>query len=46
MKKLAKLISLGVVSGALALGFATKQQVQESKAIDYETYIPMENFKC
>ena len=42
MKKLAKLISLGVVSGSLAIGFATKQQVKESKAIDYETYIPME----
>ena len=42
MKKLTKLLGLSVLCGTLVLGLTTKQHSKESKALDYETYIPME----
>ena len=42
MKKLLTLFGLTVAAGALVLGTAANQSAKESKATDYESYIPMQ----
>ena len=43
MKKLLKLLGLSAVVGTLALTTATNNKTKETKAIEYESYIPMES---